>query len=171
MPVPFLRNARRVAAAVGVPLILGGCLSSEGVELVEPPWTNLQVGQVLVRSLVLVADDSAQRAAVNAAFLNEGQVADRLIEIRVEPTVGANRDPITVTPNLALPPGRLVEVGGPENTTIVLPDKDTNYRVGTFASVTLTFGRAGLVTTRVQVADPANYLAPVAPSPTPVRAP
>ncbi|MGQ0574591.1 MAG: hypothetical protein ACT4RN_10360, partial [Pseudonocardia sp.] len=58
---------------------------------------------------------------------------------------------------------RLIELGGPQDVSIVLPPDGSPYQVGSFAAVTLRFAEAGTVTTRVLVADPATYLEPIAP--------
>lgn len=169
------RPSRAMGGAVAFLVILGGCTPTQ-VELVSPNFTNLDVRGVLVRALVLVAGEDADRAALSVAFLNTGDEPDTLAAVQVEPTVAPDGDArenpqaptdqaVTVRPDLTLPPGELVEVGGPGDRRIVLPERAGGYRVGSFAQVTLRFTAAGPVTTRVQVADPANYLRPVAPDP------
>lgn len=163
--------------ALGIALLLAGC-GRPAVELVEPNFTNLEVRGVLVRALVLVAGADESRVALSGAFLNTGARSEELAEVHVEPTVppdgGPRDDPdapadrtVTVRPDLALPSGQLVEVGGPGDPEIVLPERAAGYRVGSFALVRLVFSGAGPVTTRVQVADAATYLRPVAPTPSP----
>lgn len=98
------RALRLSAAGVGALLATSGC-SSAGVELVEGNFANLEVDDVLVRGLVLVAGEDGQRVSVSGAFLNEQGPAERLTELRVEPAVGGDREPVVGRPNLVLPAG------------------------------------------------------------------
>lgn len=162
-----MRRHRATAAVAGLgaaAMVAAGCGIPAQVELVEADFANFGVGDVLVRALVLVASPEATQAAVGGAFLNNGDAPDSLTALRVEPTTGPDQGTaVSVEPDLLLPPGELVEVGGPEDETIVLPADGSPYQVGSFALVTLTFAEAGPVTRRVMVADPATYLEPIAP--------
>jgi len=84
------------------------------------------------------------------SIINEGELPDALVKVTTEPaTTSSQKTPI------AIRPGSSVRVGGPAADQIVL----TGLKItpGSYATVTVTFERAGSETRKVAVVPAVGY--------------
>jgi hypothetical protein len=133
--------------------------------LVSGPDANTGVGDVLLRGMLLVKSATGTDAALVGDFLDQGATPDLLTRVQVQPNSGTASAapapaPITVYPNLALPPGQLVSVGG-VNVGIRIPGIGPSNppQLGTFVTATFTFRDAGVVRVRLLIRPPTGFLA------------
>ena len=170
------RPFRRAPAVAALALALGvtGAACSSGFDapvfLVEPHNVDTRVGEVLLRSLVLVKAEGGDSVSFTGAMINGAAQPDTLT--RIEITGGAT--PLSATPNVQLPPRRVVTFGGPEGERVIIRGA-RNLPLGNFVPVTLTFQNAGVAEVRLLVEDATQFYAPYAPpgapSPTPTASP
>ena len=166
------RGARAAALGVALAALVTGCSGGFDTPLYKAyspgEGANGEAGSIKIRNVVLVAAESGGPAAVVAAFYNESDQADQLVDIAIE---GAEQ-PGTLTPSpLELPAGELVLIGGTDadaQATVTAPADQ--LAPGTFVPVQLGFRDAGTATVRVLVqpqAGPYGTISPAPPSPTP----
>jgi copper(I)-binding protein len=165
---PVRRQHLAVLAAVSaLALALTGCGS---IRTQTQQWytpadgASAEAGDIAVRNVVVVADESGEESTVLATFANRGEEEDRLVEVRVGDA--------TATPaggDLTIPAGSYATLG-PGETRVDVEGADTVP--GTFVEVEFRFESAPRTTVDalVQAADGEYEDALIAPreaSPTP----
>lgn len=156
--MPF-RMPRRPGRSAGCPchgVRFGGL--SGGSDLIEGTHAEFDIGEILFRGLLVVAErKDADRVTLAGTVINEGSRADVLESVSVGPAGYAG----TGHPRVELPPDVPVGLGPTGSVQIVLLDPADIYRVGDFVPLTLRLRDAGQITHQVLVEDAADYLAPV----------
>jgi len=168
------RRLRRGAAIAALAFALSATGAGCGagfdapVYLVRPENVNAEVGDLLLRSLVLVKAEGADSAALAGAFVNRGDAPDTLTSVEVE----AGSAPLSASPNLEVPFGQSVILGGTEGEAITFSGAE-GLSPGRFVPVTLTFRDAGSVTLKLLVEDAKGHYEDYAPpgGPTPAATP
>ena len=156
----MIRSRAAVALAVSLVAVLptAGCYQGfDNTVNTQGPTgngTDFQVGDgIKVQDATLVTGPEGQSgvASLVMSIINEGELPDALVKVTTEPaTTSSQKTPI------AIRPGTSVRVGGPAATDqIVL----TGLKItpGSYASVTVTFERAGSETRKVAVVPAVGY--------------
>ena len=160
----------RIAAAVligaGV-LTTAGCGSAIAPAAGTPSSQGTSVGDLVIRGTVLVRSIDDRSVGLVVTLINPGR-SDVLTSVTVQAgrnVVGGSGPPVTLTarPNLSLPDGGVVRIGGPGAPQVVLADPDHQLRAGVVAQVSLAFGSAGDGRVYTLVQQPVGYLRPYAP--------
>jgi len=154
-----IRSRAAVALAVSLVAVLptAGCyqgfdntVNSQGP---TGNGTDFRVGDgIKVQDATLVTGPEGQSgvASLVMSIINEGELPDALVKVTTEPaTTSSQKTPI------AIRPGSSVRVGGPAADQIVL----TGLKItpGSYATVTVTFERAGSETRKVAVVPAVGY--------------
>ena len=155
----MIRSRAAVALAVSLVAVLptAGCyqgfdntVNSQGP---TGNGTDFRVGDgIKVQDATLVTGPEGQSgvASLVMSIINEGELPDALVKVTTEPaTTSSQKTPI------AIRPGSSVRVGGPAADQIVL----TGLKItpGSYATVTVTFERAGSETRKVAVVPAVGY--------------
>ena len=155
----MIRSRAAVALAVSLLAVLPTAGSYQGfdntVNTQGPTGngTDFLVGaDIKVQDATLVTGPEGQSgvASLVMTIINEGELPDALVKVTTEPaTTSSQKTPI------AIKPGTSVRVGGPATDQIVL----TGLKVtpGSYATVTVSFERAGSETRRVAVVPAVGY--------------
>jgi copper(I)-binding protein len=167
------RRLRRGAAVAALALALSatgaGCSAGfdPPVLLVEPDNVNAEVGDLLLRALVLVKAEGAESAALVGALVNRGET-DTLTKVEI----AGQGTALSFSPNLEVPGGKAVMLGGSEGEAITITGAK-DLMLGTFVPVTLTFRNAGSTQVKLLVEDAEDFYEPYAPpgAPTPTATP
>lgn len=136
---PRRRGARVLIAAMGTALLLSGC--GFGAQTLQPytpaKGVNAQVGDVKVRNLVVVSDDSGE-GYLSASLVSPTN--DTLVKVSGHPIMlnGSAGTPLTVQGGIpvALTANRLVVLTEP---TATLRVSSPDLQPGLLASITLEF--------------------------------
>jgi copper(I)-binding protein len=154
-----IRSRAAVALAVSLVAVLptAGCYQGfDNTVNTQGPTgngTDFQVGDgIKVQDATLVTGPEGESgvASLVMSIINEGELPDALVRVTTEPaTTSSQKTPI------AIRPGSSVRVGGPATDQIVL----TGLKVapGSYATVTVTFERAGSETRKVAVVPAVGY--------------
>ncbi len=151
----------RVAVAVAVSLLAvlptAGCYQGfDNTVNTQGPTGNgtdfLVGGDIKVQDATLVTgpEGASGVASLVMTIINEGELPDALVKVSTEPpTTSSLKSPI------GLKPGAAVQVGGAATDTVVL----TGLKItpGSYATVTLSFERAGSETRSVAVVPAVGY--------------
>jgi copper(I)-binding protein len=154
-----IRSRAAVALAVSLIAVLptAGCYQGfDNTVNTQGPTgngTDFPVGDgIKVQDATLVTGPEGESgvASLVMSIINEGELPDALVKVTTEPpTTSSQKTPI------AIRPGTSVRVGGPATDQIVL----TGLKVppGSYATVTVSFERAGSETRRVAVVPAVGY--------------
>jgi hypothetical protein len=154
-----IRSRAAVALAVSLVAVLptAGCYQGfDNTVNTQGPTgngTDFLVGDgIKVQDATLVTGPEGESgvASLVMSIINEGEQPDALVKVTTEPaTTSSQKTPI------AIRPGTSVRVGGPAADQIVL----TGLKVtpGSYATVTVSFERAGSETRRVAVVPAVGY--------------
>jgi copper(I)-binding protein len=154
-----IRSRAAVALAVSLIAVLptAGCYQGfDNTVNTQGPTgngTDFLVGDgIKVQDATLVTGPEGESgvASLVMSIINEGELPDALVKVTTEPaTTSSQKTPI------AIRPGTSVRVGGPAADQIVL----TGLKVtpGSYATVTVSFQRAGSETRRVAVVPAVGY--------------
>jgi hypothetical protein len=154
-----IRSRAAVALAVSLVAVLptAGCYQGfDNTVNTQGPTGNgtdfLVGGDIKVQDATLVTGPEGQSgvASLVMTVINEGEMPDALVKVSTDPaTTSSQRTPI------AIKPGAAVQVGGPAADQVVL----TGLKVtpGSYATLTLSFERAGSETRRVAVVPAVGY--------------
>jgi copper(I)-binding protein len=154
-----IRSRAAVAIAVSLVAVLptAGCYQGfDNTVNTQGPTgngTDFRVGDgIKVQDATLVTGPEGESgvASLVMSIINEGELPDALVKVTTEPaTTSSQKTPI------AIRPGNSVRVGGAATDQIVL----TGLKVtpGSYASVTVTFERAGSETKKVAVVPAVGY--------------
>jgi hypothetical protein len=129
-----------VALALVAGLSLSACGTGFDAQTNRPytpsNGTSLTVGTMAARNLLLVADETRPNTyELIGALVNTGPEPESLTAVSVEGAGAVALTPITV-------PGRsLISTGSAPTSTIVVPD--ATFALGSFTTITLTFGDQG----------------------------
>jgi hypothetical protein len=162
------RNRAVIAAlSIAVALSLSACGQgfSPQVNDVRADNASGQAHNVLARAIVLVKGQAAPAAALAGTLINAGDRKDQLQTITLTDTA-AGSPTITLTPNLNLDPGQLVNLGVGDSPPITVPDA-SSIRVGDFVNVVLHFRTAGDIALQVACMDRTYYYSDVLPTTSP----
>jgi len=156
---------RAVTAAllIAVALPLSACQGfTPQVDDVQADNAAGQAHDVLARAIVLVKGKAAPAAALAGTLINAGDRKDQLQTITL--TDAAPGSPtVTLTPNLNLDPGQLVNLGVGDSPPITVPDA-SSIKVGDFVNVVLHFRSAGDIALQVACVDRTYYYSDVLPT-------
>ncbi|UGQ09438.1 hypothetical protein LO772_21125 [Yinghuangia sp. ASG 101] len=165
MPQPRrFRLALAAALLVAVPsAALSACSAGSDAEtlLIRPDTPETTLGALKVQDVLLVTgpEGGGGPLAVVASVYNGGAATDRLELISVnELPQNAAITPAPNRPQLQIPQGQTLTVGGPGNTTAVLQNPDNIVRAGDTRLVTFRFAQSGVVTLWVPVQPAVGYL-------------
>jgi hypothetical protein len=149
---------------IAATLALSGCGEgfSAQVDQVRADNAAGQAHDVLARAIVLVKGQAAPAAALAGTLINAGNRSDQLQTITLTDTAPGSPT-VTLTPNLTLSPGQLVNLGVGNSPPITVPDA-TSLRLGDFVDVVLHFRNAGDIPLTVACVDRTNYYSDVLPS-------
>jgi copper(I)-binding protein len=154
-----IRSRAAVALAVSLVAVLptAGCYQGfDNTVNTQGPTgngTDFRVGDgIKVQDATLVTGPAGESgvASLVMSIINEGELPDALVTVTTEPaTTSSQKSPI------AIKPGTSVRVGGPTNDQIVL----TGLKItpGSYATVTVSFERAGSETRKVAVVPAVGY--------------
>jgi hypothetical protein len=154
-----IRSRAAVALAVSLVAVLptAGCYQGfDNTVNTQGPTgngTDFQVGaDIKVQDATLVTGPAGESgvASLVMTIINEGEMPDALVKVSTEPaTTSSQKTPI------ALRPGTSVPVGGTAADQVVL----TGLKItpGSYATVTLSFERAGSETRKVAVVPAVGY--------------
>ena len=156
----MIRSRAAVALAVSLVAVLptAGCYQGfDNTVNTQGPTgngTDFRVGDgIKVQDATLVTGPAGESgvASLVMTIINEGELPDALVKVTTEPaTTSSQKTPMTVKP------GTSVRVGGPAATDqIVL----TGLKItpGSYATVTVSFERAGSETRKVAVVPAVGY--------------
>ena len=155
----MIRSRAAVALAVSLVAVLptAGCYQGfDNTVNTQGPTgngTDFQVGaDIKVQDATLVTGPAGESgvASLVMTIINEGEMPDALVKVSTEPaTTSSQKTPI------ALRPGTSVPVGGTAADQVVL----TGLKItpGSYATVTLSFERAGSETRKVAVVPAVGY--------------
>ncbi len=140
------RLSRRTAAlglAVAVTLAGSGCsagFDAQTNQSYTPSNGQMgRVGDLKVRSVLLVASEGSAVAELLAGFVNIGPVGDRLVGVQVQ-----DADPVDLPDGpLTIEPGVNVLVGGPDGPRVFV--RGLTRQPGQQATVRLEFERSGIL--------------------------
>jgi copper(I)-binding protein len=163
--VPFVLRTRASAVLVSVIAVLplAACYQGAGrtVSNQGPTGngTDFVVGSDLkVQDTTLVADpDRPSSAALIMTVINEGEADDALVSASIGTLRGATEGPV------ALPAGRAVRLGGPGGAPAIA-FVDLPQQPGSYATVNLTFRKAGAAQAQVAIVPATGYYAGYGPS-------
>lgn len=164
------RLALAAALLVAVPsAALSACAAGSSAETLQirPDTPETQLGMLKVQDVLLVTGPGGGGGplAVVAYVYNGGNTADRLERISVnELPQSAAIAPAPNHPELRILPGQSLRIGGPGDTTAVVPNADNIVQAGDTRLVTLRFAQSGEVTLWVPVLPGTGYLAGYGPA-------
>jgi copper(I)-binding protein len=168
----IVRRATLAAASVVVLGTLAGCGTGFNAQtnLVEgPQGTQAEVGAVLIRNALLVADeDDGSLAALVVGLINQGDSTDALTEVKVGDSTAPTESTLPAG-GLELPPGELVGVGSESGPSVTLRTTEGAVVVGDVVQLTLNFRDAGPIEISVPVHGRAGAYATVSVSPFPME--
>jgi hypothetical protein len=163
-----IRSRAAVALAVSLVAVLptAGCYQGfDNTVNTQGPTgngTDFLVGSdIKVQDATLVTGPAGESgvASLVMTIINEGEMPDALVKVSTEPpTTSSQRSPI------AIKSGNSVQVGGSATDQVLL----TGLRItpGSYATVTLSFERAGSETRKVAVVPAVGYYAGYGPAAT-----
>lgn len=155
----MIRSRAAVALAVSLVAVLptAGCYQGfDNTVNTQGPTgngTDFRVGDgIKVQDATLVTGPAGESgvASLVMSIINEGELPDALVTVTTEPaTTSSQKTPIAVKP------GTSVRVGSPATDQIVL----TGLKItpGSYATVTVSFERAGSETRKVAVVPAVGY--------------
>jgi len=154
-----IRSRATVALAVSLIAVLptAGCYQGfDNTVNTQGPTgngTDFLVGaDIKVQDATLVTGPAGESgvASLVMTIINDGEVPDALLTVSTEP-------PTTSSQRIAIPvtPGNSVQVGGPATDQIVLTG--LTVTPGSYATITVSFERAGSETRRVAVVPAVGY--------------
>ncbi|NUU25162.1 MAG: DUF461 domain-containing protein [Streptomycetaceae bacterium] len=170
MPHPRLirPRLRRVLAAALLAAVSvaasSGCMAGTKAETlkIRPDTPETTLGALKLQNVVLLTGPLGEGGplAVTGSIYNDGGAPDQLQRISVnELPLPAEIKPAPEHPELRiLPKGRL-QLGGPGNTTAVVPNAISLVKAGDTRRVTFAFAREGQVTMWVPVLAASGYYA------------
>lgn len=161
--MPHPRRFRRTLAAallVAATIALTGCGAGKKAETLEirPDTPATTLGSLKIQNVVLLTGPlgGGGPLAVTGSIYNGGGAPDRIQRISVnELPVPAEITPSPAHPEMRVLPRQTLQIGGPGNTTAVVPNAADLVRSGDSRRVTFLFAREGEVTLWVPVL-PAN---------------
>ncbi|MEU8134707.1 hypothetical protein [Streptodolium elevatio] len=165
--MPHPHRFRRALAAVllaAVPLALAGCGAGKKAETLEirPDTPAASLGPLLIQNVVLLTGPlgGGGPLAVTGSIYNGGGAPDQIQRISVnELPLPAEITPAPNHPELRVLPKQTLQLGGPGNTTAVVPNAADLVRSGDTRRVTFTFAREGETTLWVPVLPARSYYA------------
>jgi copper(I)-binding protein len=161
------RRTGLAGASLALSLVVAACGANFGAQTTKPyqpaEGTNADSGSIAVRNMLVLADEEG-KGELHAGIVNKGDQDDTLVSIASAPSTEPNgQDPATVTF------GNVKPVELKSNQLVTLPPAEgqpitvTGAKPGDIINVTLTFGKAGPITTAIPVLTLDHY----SPSPRP----
>lgn len=129
---------------------------------------NGEAGDILLRSISLVAAEPGGPAAVVGAVVNESGHSDRLVGVQV---AGASEPAYFPDEQIFLPRGDLVPLGTDGTPAVTVTGPPSRLQPGSFVRVRFFFARGGATTLQVLVQPQAGDYATVTPTPSPTEEP
>lgn len=162
MPLPR-RFRPALAATLLVPVLaLAGCSAGNSAETlkVKPDTPETTLGALKIQNVVLLTGPlgGGGPLAVTGSVYNGGGAPDQIQRIAVDQLpLPAVITPAAKHPELRVLPNQTLQLGGPENTTAVVPNAADLVQSGDTRQVTFTFAREGEVTLWVPVLPADRY--------------
>jgi hypothetical protein len=166
--VSLKNRAVTAAVLIAATVSLSGCSGSGFSAQVDDVRADNAAGQVhdvLARAVVLVKGQAAPAAALAGTLINAGDRSDQLQTITLTDTAPGSPT-VTLSPNLTLDPGQLLNLGVNGSPPITVPDA-SSLRLGDFVNVVLHFRNAGDLTLSVACVDRTYYFSDVLPTTAP----
>ncbi|NEA31821.1 copper chaperone PCu(A)C [Streptomyces sp. SID13031] len=164
-----VRRTALAGATVALSITVAACGASFNAQTSKPyqpaEGTNAQSGGIAVRNLLVLASEDG-KGELHGVIVNSGQSDDKLVSIASAPAdaqVASTEQPATVTI------GGLKEADLKAGDAFTIPPSSnqpvtvTGGKPGQMIKVTITFGKAGPITTSIPVLTTDHY----SPSPRP----